>query len=183
MDNQTPAQVPALPAVVLIDDSYMLYGRRRLDIAKLFGLPGNIVEVRCYLSPPPATGDEQEMKRSMAYVRRTRYLRKQGIVVYEGKTKFIPKTGEVQQKQVDTKLSIDACTLAINGKAKHVYLVTGDCDFVPVIEMLHEHNVTCTLISYAHSTAPELKQRADAWMDVEHILQPKTPSLPSATAA
>lgn len=53
--------------------------------------------------------------------------------------------GEFKQKKVDIMLAVDAVKLASTGKIDRAIFVTGDSDFVPVIEGIDGTGVTTTL--------------------------------------
>lgn len=52
---------------------------------------------------------------------------------------------EYKQKKVDIMLAVDAVKLASTGKIDRAIFVTGDSDFVPVIEGIDGTGVTTTL--------------------------------------
>lgn len=66
-----------------------------------------------------------------------------------------------RQKAVDVQLAVDALTLASNGVYDMGLFLTGDADFVPVVEAVRFKGPLITVSAFADSLAPDLSEAAD----------------------
>ena len=64
----------------------------------------------------------------------------------------------------DVGMAIDAVSIA--PKVDVVTLVTGDSDFVPLVEYLRMHGVRVELLSFGNSTATKLIESVDEYVDL-----------------
>lgn len=64
----------------------------------------------------------------------------------------------------DVGMAVDA--IAMSPKVDAVVLVTGDGDFVPLVEYLRGHGVICEVAAFAESTSQALREHADAFLDL-----------------
>ena len=83
-------------------------------------------------------GNYQKFKDALSYLPRFK--------IREGGLQKINE--EFKQKKVDIMLAVDAVKLASTGKIDRAIFVTGDSDFVPVIESIDGTGVTTTLCYY-----------------------------------
>lgn len=65
----------------------------------------------------------------------------------------------------DVGLTIDAVSLA--SKVDAISLVTGDGDFVPLVEYLKSHGVRVEVVSFGRSTSQKLKEVCDHFTDLD----------------
>jgi uncharacterized LabA/DUF88 family protein len=64
----------------------------------------------------------------------------------------------------DVGMAVDA--IAISPKVDVVVLVTGDGDFVPLVEYLKGHGVICEVAAFKESTNATLRTVADSFLDL-----------------
>ena len=64
----------------------------------------------------------------------------------------------------DVGMAVDAVSIA--NKVDVVILVTGDGDFVPLVEYLKGHGCICEVVAYSESTNAKLKEVCDAFLDL-----------------
>ena len=90
-------------------------------------------------------------------------LTKQGI---ETKTKDLQIfSGGAKKADWDVGLAVDAITMA--PKLDVVVLVTGDGDFIPLVEYLQIHSgIQAEVISFGKSTSGKLKEASDDFVDL-----------------
>jgi uncharacterized LabA/DUF88 family protein len=65
----------------------------------------------------------------------------------------------------DVGIAIDAIRIA--KKVDSIVLVTGDGDFVPLVEHLKGEGVQVEVVSFGRSTSSKLKEAAEAFMDMD----------------
>lgn len=64
----------------------------------------------------------------------------------------------------DVGLAVDAIALA--DKVDCIVLVTGDGDFIPLVEYLRMHGIKVELVSFAASTSNKLIESVDSFIDL-----------------
>lgn len=141
-------------AAVFLDDGYFghvtrNYGDLRVDYESFTDAicePDNRFRTYYYNCPPwqsdPPTEDEKErMSGYHQFTEALSYLDR--FKVREGRLQKIGD--EYKQKKVDIMLAVDAIKLASTGKIDRAVFVTGDSDFVPVVEGIDGTGVTTTL--------------------------------------
>src|SRR5574337_1163618 len=64
----------------------------------------------------------------------------------------------------DVGMAVDAMT--ISPRVDVVILVTGDGDFVPLVESLKGHGVLCEVVAFGESTNARLREVADSFLDL-----------------
>ena len=69
----------------------------------------------------------------------------------------------------DMGIAIDAIAMAENGKVDVVVLMSGDGDFVDLINFLKAKGIKVEVISFKSITAKELIQSANEYIDLEEI--------------
>lgn len=65
----------------------------------------------------------------------------------------------------DVGIAVDAIRLA--KKVDSIVLVTGDGDFVPLVEHLKQDGVQVEVVSFGKSTSTKLKEAAEAFLDLD----------------
>lgn len=65
----------------------------------------------------------------------------------------------------DVGIAIDAIRIA--KKVDSIVLVTGDGDFIPLVEHLKSEGVQVEVVSFGRSTSSKLKEAAEAFMDMD----------------
>lgn len=172
-------------AAVFIDDGYFShvtrqYGNLRIDYESFSDAicePDRRFRTYYYNCPPwqddPPT--EEQKSRLSGYHRFTdalSYLDR--FKIREGRLQKIE--GKLKQKGVDIMLAVDAVKLASTGKIDRAIFVTGDSDFVPVVEGIDGTGVTTSLyfdsdLSIHNSLKASVDERFDISEDMlrEHL--------------
>ncbi len=83
------------------------------------------------------------------------------IEVRLGKTRTTPKGEKDRQKQVDILLALDMYKLALSGKIDLAILLSGDGDFVPVLQAVKDEGVLTKVVYSRESIDHELRLVAD----------------------
>jgi len=141
-------------AAVFLDEGYFDvvtrdYGNLRIDyesFTEALCKPDRRFRTYWYHCPPwqsdPPTQEErerfgnyQQFKDALSYLPRFK--------IREGRLQKVD--GDFKQKHVDIMLAVDAIKLASTGKIDRAILITGDSDFVPVVEGIDGTGVTTTL--------------------------------------
>jgi len=103
-----------------------------------------------YTAPPYQSrkATKAENERKSRYDRFVNRLARKGVIVREGRCQ---RTGDgFRQKGVDTLLTMDLLEMPVSEEVKTVILVTGDTDFVPVLERIRsKHGVKVVLYYFA----------------------------------
>lgn len=152
-------------AIIFVDNSYLLRLKNYLfkeglkysikNFIVLFAKKEklNVKKIFLYDAPPFQSPfpTEDEKKRKLMYDKVASYLRKDGIELREGRTQRL-KAGEkfiFKQKGVDMLLGIDMVSVETDFETiKKVVLLSGDSDFVPVVEKLKKQNIKVELWTY-----------------------------------
>ncbi|MFW9938017.1 MAG: NYN domain-containing protein [Candidatus Thorarchaeota archaeon] len=78
---------------------------------------------------------------------------------YQVKTSFDKITvNEAIEKKIDIQIAVDIISLAYENKFDTAVLVSGDGDFVPIVERLKDLNKNVELWAFRYSLANALKQ-------------------------
>lgn len=88
------------------------------------------------------------------------------IEVRLGKTQVSPGGEPDRQKQVDILLALDMFKLASSGKIDMAILVSGDGDFVPLLQAVKDEGVLTKVIYTRDSVDHELRLVADAHQEI-----------------
>ncbi|MEO2066285.1 uncharacterized LabA/DUF88 family protein [Thermovibrio guaymasensis] len=153
---------------VLVDMQNIYYGaknslRRRVDFKKLLQ-----VAVR-----------GRKLYRAIAYLVDLERVNQDGFIHvlrsigYEVKLKEPKKFynwDRVEYKaDWDMGIAIDAIAMAENGKVDVVVLMSGDGDFIDLINFLKAKGIKVEVISFKSITAKEIIQSANEYIDLEEI--------------
>src|SRR3989338_4292513 len=113
----------------------------------------------------------RKLVRAVAYVTKTEAgdeknffeaLTKQGI---ETKVKDLQIfAGGAKKADYDVSLAVDAITMA--PKLDAVVIVSGDGDFVPLVEYLQNHSTQVEGVSFGKSTSSKLREAVDDFLDL-----------------
>ncbi len=88
------------------------------------------------------------------------------IEVRLGKMQKTPGDSKNRQKQVDVLLAIDMFRLASSGKMDLAVLVSGDGDFVPLLQAVKDEGVLTKVVYAPESCDNELRVVADAHLEI-----------------
>jgi len=84
------------------------------------------------------------------------------------------KVRSVEQKQVDVLLASEISRIAYSGESKHITLMTGDQDFIPVVRIAKNAGVIIRLLYYRSGeslTSSLLMDAVDERKDVTEIFE------------
>ena len=145
---------------ILIDTQNLYHSARNLYSARV-----NFANVLA------ASLGERQLVRAIAYLITTESqdeaqffdaLLKMGI---ETKSKDLQIFyGGSKKADWDVGIAVDAIRLA--KKVDSIVLVTGDGDFVPLVEHLKQDGVQVEVVSFGKSTSSKLKEAAEAFLDL-----------------
>lgn len=140
---------------IFVDGGYLdkvleHHGRIRVDYARLSdamaGQADERVRTYYYHCPPwqPAIATPQDSARLAGYQKFA--YRLNSLSRFEVREGRLQKIGDrFQQKGVDIQLAVDLLTLAFTKGIEKAILVTGDSDFVPVVNAVKASGVTVAL--------------------------------------
>ncbi len=77
--------------------------------------------------------------------------------------------GGMKKGDWDVGIAIDAISMI--PKTEVMVLVTGDGDFIPLLEYLKHHGVTVEVIAFRRSASSKLIQAADKYYDLEEEVE------------
>ena len=117
-----------------------------------------------------AVGD-RKMVRALAYVAKSKTGEEQAFFEALTQNGIELKMKDVQefasgQKKADWDVGMTVDAIQIGEKVDVVILVTGDGDFVPLIEHLRSRGVLCEVVAFEASTNSRLKEVADTFTDL-----------------
>jgi len=113
----------------------------------------NCEKIFIYTAPPFQSRNlnKSETKRKEGYDKFVNKLKKNKIIVREGRCQRLKLDGEFiyRQKAVDILLSIDLMSVNMDfPNVKKIILVSSDSDFVPVINKLKKQGIKTILYTY-----------------------------------
>ncbi len=117
-----------------------------------------------------AVGDRRVI-RALAYVAKSKTGEEQAFFEALTQNGIELKMKDVQefasgQKKADWDVGMTIDAVEIAEKVDVVILVTGDGDFVPLIEHLHSHGVLCEVVAFEASTNARLKEVTSSFLDL-----------------
>lgn len=117
-----------------------------------------------------AVGDRHVI-RAIAYVAKSKTGEEQAFFEALTQNGIELKMKDVQefasgQKKADWDVGMAIDAVAIAPKVDVVVLVTGDGDFVPLIEHLQSRGVLCEVVAFDSSTNARLKEIASSFLDL-----------------
>jgi uncharacterized protein (TIGR00288 family) len=74
--------------------------------------------------------------------------------------------GGMKKADWDVGMAIDAVRLAHNAFVNAIVLVTGDGDFIPLVEYLKTHGIQAEVMAFGRSTSQKLQEVADDFTDL-----------------
>jgi len=124
-----------------------------------------------FQSKPPT---EDERRRKSAFDRFLQFL--DGVDRMEVRLgrvrRYYDEEGNVkfEQKGVDVKLAIDALKLSLKGKIHKVAFVTGDSDFIPVVEAIKDEGIEVCIFYHPSSVNWSLVNVCDKRVEIKKSL-------------
>lgn len=148
---------------VLIDTQNMYHSAKHIHGARLAF--GKVVE---------AIAEHRPILRAIAYVAKSKTGEEQAFfdamtdMGIELKVKDVQEFASGEKKaDWDVGMAVDAVKLA--EKVDVIVLMTGDGDFVPLVEYLHGKGVIVEVVAFAESTNAQLKAIADRFIDISEM--------------
>ena len=145
---------------VLVDAQNMYHSAKHLHGARLNF--GKVVEIAVAGRP---------LVRAIAYVAKSKTGEEAAFFEALIEAKIEPKIKDVQEfssgakkADWDVGMAIDAVKLA--EKVDVIVLLTGDGDFVPLVEYLHGRGVMVEVAAFSESTNASLRTVADSFLDI-----------------
>lgn len=90
-------------------------------------------------------------------------LRGQGFEVKSKELQIFP--GGVKKGDWDVGMAVDA--IKLSPQLNVVVIVTGDGDFLPLVEFLQYHGLLVELVAFKRTCSAKLMERVDAFLDLE----------------
>jgi len=114
---------------------------------------------------------ERHLIRAIAYVAKSKTGEEQAFFDALLQSGIELKIKDVQefasgQKKADWDVGMTVDAICISPRVDVVVLITGDGDFVPLVEYLHSHGVMCEVVAFGESTNAKLREVCDAFLDV-----------------
>lgn len=140
-------------AAIFIDGGYLQkvleneFGYAKLDFAKLVReMHGDDFLIRAYYyNCMPLQGESAEERLRYDNARRF-YAALNKIPHFEVRFgRLVERNGELTQKRVDILFAIDLVLLALKKRISTAYILTGDSDFVPAIQVAKNEGVVVHL--------------------------------------
>lgn len=105
-----------------------------------------------YVSPQPTPEEKSRQERFDRYHYNLKQLDKFEVRLGSLRKYYNEdRTHNFEQKGVDVKIAIDALRLCLKGKISRAIFVTGDSDFVPVVEAIKDEGVEVFLFYHDSS--------------------------------
>ena len=157
---------PEQRVAILIDTQNMYHSAKHLYGSHLNF--GKLVEI---------VAGERCLTRAIAYVATSRAGDEKGFLGaltangIEVKSKDVIEFASGERKaDWDVGMAIDAVKLS--SKNDCIVLVTGDGDFVPLVEYLQNHGIAVEVAAFSESTSKLLREAADDYFDIsEHPVE------------
>jgi len=145
---------------------------KKIDMGKI----GHILASKCnselirsyyydcppYISPTPTTNEKKRQEGFDKYIYSLKKLDKLTVRLGKLKKYFLADgTPDFEQKGVDVRLAIDVLKLSLKGKISKAIFVTGDSDFVPVIEAIKDEGVEVFLFYHQSSVHRQILEACD----------------------
>lgn len=155
---------PDQRVAIFIDTQNMYHSAKHLYGARVHF--GNIVE---------AAAEGRQIVRTLAYVAKSKTGEETAFFEALTQAGIELKVKDVQEfasgaKKADWDVGMAVDAIAMSNRVDAVVLVTGDGDFVPLVEYLKSHGVRCEVVAFEASTNAQLKVVADSFLDVSSDL-------------
>ncbi len=145
-----------------------------LDVQNMYHSAKNLYNARVnFKELLRAAVAERELVRAIGYVIRTESgeeksfleaLVKIGIETKLKDLQIFP--GGMKKADWDVGMAVDAVRLAHNGSVDAIVLVTGDGDFIPLVDYLKAHGIQTEVMAFSRSTSQKLQEVADDFTDL-----------------
>ncbi|MBP9869357.1 NYN domain-containing protein [Patescibacteria group bacterium] len=144
----------------LIDTQNMYHSAKHIHGARLAF--GKVVE---------SVADGRPVIRAIAYVAKSKTGEESAFFEALQGAGIELKVKDVQEfasgaKKADWDVGMAVDAVKLGEKVDVIVLLTGDGDFVPLVEYLHGRGVIVEVVAFAESTNAQLKQVADRFVDI-----------------
>lgn len=145
---------------VLIDTQNMYHSAKHIHGARLAF--GKIVE---------AVADGRPVIRALAYVAKSKTGEEQAFFDALQKDGIELRVKDIQEfasgeKKADWDVGIAVDAIALSSKVDVIILMTGDGDFVPLVQYLKEHGIYVEAAAFGESTNATLRTSVDKFFDI-----------------
>ncbi|TSC68354.1 MAG: hypothetical protein G01um101466_477 [Parcubacteria group bacterium Gr01-1014_66] len=145
-----------------------------IDVQNMYHSAKNLYNARVnFKEIIKAAVAERELVRAIGYVIRTESgeektfleaLTKIGIETHIKDLQIFP--GGMKKADWDVGMAIDAVRLAHNAFVNAIVLVTGDGDFIPLVEYLQAQGIQAEVMAFTRSASQKLQEAADDFIDL-----------------
>ncbi len=118
-----------------------------------------------------AAAEGRRILRAIAYVAKSKTGEEQAFFDALVQSGIELKIKDVQEfasgaKKADWDVGMTVDAIAISDRVDAVALVTGDGDFVPLVEYLQSHGLLAEVVAFSESTNARLKEIASSFVDL-----------------
>ncbi len=171
--NQTPASVsvtlPPFPSMervgVFVDVANLLYSARTLRMTIDFGklldfLRGNrrLVRAHAYCPTSPQPGDDQMFLQAV-----------KGLGYRITTKNYKTFASGAKKADMDLDLCMDVVRLVDGGSVDCIVLVSGDGDFIPMLDYCSDHGVRVEVVAFDESMSASLRQSCDLFINLSML--------------
>lgn len=171
--NQTPTNVsvtlPPFPSTervgVFVDVANLLYSARTLRMTIDFGklldfLRGNrrLVRAHAYCPTSPQPGDDQMFLQAV-----------KGLGYRITTKNYKTFASGAKKADMDLDLCMDVVRLVDGGAVDCIVLVSGDGDFIPMLDYCSDHGVRVEVVAFDESMSATLRQSCDLFINLSML--------------
>jgi len=171
--NQAPTNVsvslPPFPSTervgVFVDVANLLYSARTLRIAVDFGklldfLRGNrrLIRAHAYCPTSPQAGDEQMFLQSV-----------KGLGYRITTKNYKTFSSGAKKADLDLDLCMDVVRIVDGGAVDCIVLVSGDSDFMPMLDYCSDHGVRVEVAAFDEAMSATLRQSCDLFVNLSML--------------